>query len=185
MLVGVGAGLGLCVGPIFLAEIAPSKIQGAVGRLLFRVDLAAPDIPRRARCADPVRDRHRHHGHAGNGLAARDPASMAPRSLLLVCAFSVPVARQPFRSRVAELASQTRSPAGQGRRGAQAVGYRQRTICWSLSVCVVSWRNTLADVLQCRPRKAGIRCLQTTTRTLRISARRRKSTKRPYLSANC
>lgn len=32
-LVGVGAGFGLCVGPIFLSEIAPSKIQGAVGVL--------------------------------------------------------------------------------------------------------------------------------------------------------
>ena len=28
---GTGAGFGLCVGPIFLAEIAPSKIKGAVG----------------------------------------------------------------------------------------------------------------------------------------------------------
>ena len=33
VLVGIGAGFGLCVGPIFLAEIAPSKIQGAVGVL--------------------------------------------------------------------------------------------------------------------------------------------------------
>jgi MFS transporter, SP family, solute carrier family 2 (facilitated glucose transporter), member 3 len=33
ILVGVGAGFGLCVGPIFLSEIAPNKIQGAVGRL--------------------------------------------------------------------------------------------------------------------------------------------------------
>lgn len=33
ILVGIGAGLGLCVGPIFLAEIAPTKIQGAVGVL--------------------------------------------------------------------------------------------------------------------------------------------------------
>ncbi|KAH8102879.1 general substrate transporter [Cristinia sonorae] len=33
VLVGVGAGVGLCVGPIFLAEIAPSKIKGAVGVL--------------------------------------------------------------------------------------------------------------------------------------------------------
>ena len=31
VLVGVGAGLGLCVGPIFLSEIAPTRIQGAVG----------------------------------------------------------------------------------------------------------------------------------------------------------
>jgi MFS transporter, SP family, solute carrier family 2 (facilitated glucose transporter), member 3 len=30
-LVGIGAGFGLCVGPIFLSEIAPAKIQGAVG----------------------------------------------------------------------------------------------------------------------------------------------------------
>lgn len=33
VLVGIGAGFGLCVGPIFLSEIAPSKIQGAVGVL--------------------------------------------------------------------------------------------------------------------------------------------------------
>lgn len=34
VLVGVGAGFGLCVGPIFLSEIAPTKIQGAVGMSL-------------------------------------------------------------------------------------------------------------------------------------------------------
>ncbi|KAJ7093162.1 general substrate transporter [Mycena epipterygia] len=33
LLVGVGSGLGLCVGPIFLSEIAPSKISGNVGVL--------------------------------------------------------------------------------------------------------------------------------------------------------
>jgi sugar porter (SP) family MFS transporter len=32
-LVGVGAGLGICVGPIYLAEIAPFKIRGSVGVL--------------------------------------------------------------------------------------------------------------------------------------------------------
>ncbi|KAF8894429.1 general substrate transporter [Infundibulicybe gibba] len=32
-LVGIGSGLGLCVGPIFLAEIAPTKISGSVGVL--------------------------------------------------------------------------------------------------------------------------------------------------------
>lgn len=31
MLTGVGAGIGLCVGPIFLSEIAPSRIKGSVG----------------------------------------------------------------------------------------------------------------------------------------------------------
>ncbi|KAI0698474.1 general substrate transporter [Cytidiella melzeri] len=33
VLIGIGAGFGLCVGPIFLSEIAPMKIQGAVGVL--------------------------------------------------------------------------------------------------------------------------------------------------------
>ncbi|KAI0085424.1 general substrate transporter [Irpex rosettiformis] len=33
LLVGIGAGFGLCVGPIYLSEIAPTKIQGAVGVL--------------------------------------------------------------------------------------------------------------------------------------------------------
>ncbi|KAJ6606572.1 general substrate transporter [Mycena vulgaris] len=33
VLVGVGSGIGLCVGPIYLAEIAPSKISGNVGVL--------------------------------------------------------------------------------------------------------------------------------------------------------
>ena len=31
--VGVGSGVGLCVGPVYLAEIAPSKISGNVGEL--------------------------------------------------------------------------------------------------------------------------------------------------------
>ena len=34
LLVGIGAGFGLCVGPIYLSEIAPANIQGAVGTLL-------------------------------------------------------------------------------------------------------------------------------------------------------
>ncbi|EIM82522.1 general substrate transporter [Stereum hirsutum FP-91666 SS1] len=33
MLTGVGAGIGLCVGPIFLSEIAPTRIKGSVGVL--------------------------------------------------------------------------------------------------------------------------------------------------------
>ncbi|KAJ7871495.1 general substrate transporter [Mycena olivaceomarginata] len=33
LLVGVGSGIGLCVGPIYLSEIAPSKISGNVGVL--------------------------------------------------------------------------------------------------------------------------------------------------------
>ncbi|KAF7974057.1 hypothetical protein HWV62_13459 [Athelia sp. TMB] len=32
-LVGVGAGLGICVGPVFISEIAPAKIRGSVGVL--------------------------------------------------------------------------------------------------------------------------------------------------------
>ncbi|KAI0057110.1 general substrate transporter [Artomyces pyxidatus] len=34
LLTGVGAGIGLCVGPIFLNEIAPVKIRGSVGVLI-------------------------------------------------------------------------------------------------------------------------------------------------------
>ncbi|KZV67967.1 general substrate transporter [Peniophora sp. CONT] len=33
LLTGIGAGIGLCVGPIFLSEIAPPKIRGSVGVL--------------------------------------------------------------------------------------------------------------------------------------------------------
>lgn len=36
MLTGVGAGIGLCVGPIFLSEIAPTRIKGSVGESLFQ-----------------------------------------------------------------------------------------------------------------------------------------------------
>jgi MFS family permease len=32
-LTGCGAGIGLCTGPVFLAEIAPSNIRGSVGRI--------------------------------------------------------------------------------------------------------------------------------------------------------
>ena len=34
-MIGIGSGLGLCVGPIYLAEIAPSSISGTVGPSLF------------------------------------------------------------------------------------------------------------------------------------------------------
>jgi len=42
VLTGIGAGVGLCVGPIFLAEIAPSKIRGSVG--MFVVNLLAYSV---------------------------------------------------------------------------------------------------------------------------------------------
>ena len=32
LLTGVSAGVGLCVGPIYISEIAPSKIKGSVGQ---------------------------------------------------------------------------------------------------------------------------------------------------------
>lgn len=35
MLTGVGAGIGLCVGPIFLSEIAPLRIKGSVGEFFL------------------------------------------------------------------------------------------------------------------------------------------------------
>ena len=38
-LIGIGSGLGLCVGPIYLAEIAPSSIRGAVGQSAFITDV--------------------------------------------------------------------------------------------------------------------------------------------------
>lgn len=31
VLIGIGAGIGVCVGPVYLAEIAPPKIKGTVG----------------------------------------------------------------------------------------------------------------------------------------------------------
>lgn len=31
---GVGAGIGICVGPIFLSEIAPPRIKGAIGSVV-------------------------------------------------------------------------------------------------------------------------------------------------------
>jgi SP family facilitated glucose transporter-like MFS transporter 3 len=34
-LVGIGAGLGICVGPIYLSEIAPSKIRASVGTSIY------------------------------------------------------------------------------------------------------------------------------------------------------
>lgn len=30
-MIGVGSGVGLCVGPIYLAEITPSRIRGKIG----------------------------------------------------------------------------------------------------------------------------------------------------------
>jgi MFS family permease len=34
-LIGVGSGVGICVGPIYIAEIAPSEISGTVGMLFM------------------------------------------------------------------------------------------------------------------------------------------------------
>lgn len=38
-LIGVGAGLGICVGPIFVSEIAPPKIRGSVGQSSYSLDV--------------------------------------------------------------------------------------------------------------------------------------------------
>jgi MFS family permease len=44
-LVGIGAGLGICVGPIYLSEIAPSKIRGSVGMFIYFLFPCPSGIP--------------------------------------------------------------------------------------------------------------------------------------------
>ena len=39
LFIGIGSGVGLCVGPIYLAEIAPPRIGGNVGKSLFPAQL--------------------------------------------------------------------------------------------------------------------------------------------------
>lgn len=41
-LVGVGSGVGLCVAPIYISEIAPSRISGTVGTLRYSCTLTMP-----------------------------------------------------------------------------------------------------------------------------------------------
>jgi hypothetical protein len=35
LVIGIGSGVGLCVGPIYLAEITPSRIRGKIGESRF------------------------------------------------------------------------------------------------------------------------------------------------------
>jgi MFS family permease len=44
-LVGIGAGLGICVGPIYLSEIAPSRIRSRIGTSVHLVSLRPRGIP--------------------------------------------------------------------------------------------------------------------------------------------
>lgn len=80
-LVGIGAGLGICVGPIYLSEIAPSKIRGSVGtsnlifNFNFRVLAACQPFERRS--LNAAIDRARYHAHTSYGSLSCDSAAMA------------------------------------------------------------------------------------------------------------
>jgi MFS transporter, SP family, solute carrier family 2 (facilitated glucose transporter), member 3 len=45
-LTGYGAGIGLCAGPVFLAEIAPSKIRGSVGTVCAFPSTYSSSLPK-------------------------------------------------------------------------------------------------------------------------------------------
>lgn len=66
-LIGCGAGIGLCTGPIFLAEIAPSKIRGSVGRFLVFIKTA--HLMNGIRCSHPACCSIGHHDHSTPWLA--------------------------------------------------------------------------------------------------------------------
>lgn len=85
-LIGFGSGIGLCVGPIFLAEIAPTKISGNIGqpiRLAFFPYLPHPG----PRCSAAAWHCFRHHVYSDGRSQSRHSESLALR----LCHLSIPL----------------------------------------------------------------------------------------------
>ena len=113
-LIGYGAGIGLCTGPIFLAEIAPSNIRGSVGGYLClcqRNSSSSPQLEPTIRRPYSARHRDRNHGHPTAWLALGNSNVMEIRVLIFLPRFSRPVVSESVHCRdssVVEAARQDR-----------------------------------------------------------------------------
>ena len=101
-LVGLAAGLGICLCPIYLSEIAPARIRGNLGILSFLVHRSSVliDIIRRF---NTVGHRHRYHGHTSYGLWSRHSTTMAFGAFHISGDIHISVFRQPVYCRVSLL----------------------------------------------------------------------------------
>lgn len=83
--IGIGSGLGLCISPIYIAEVAPSKISGRVGQLLLVFFGRIFDsICRRT---NPASDSSRYFPHSTDWAEFCHPVFMASCLFHLFCAW--------------------------------------------------------------------------------------------------
>lgn len=103
-LVGIGAGLGICVGPIYLSEIAPPRIRGSVGTSVYLLCPAPRGMPTFVhRSFNPTIDRAWYHAHASYGALPCYPAAMEICSLHFVGDIYSPVLPRRVDRRVSVL----------------------------------------------------------------------------------
>lgn len=102
-LVGVAAGIGICVGPIYLSEIAPPEIKGSLGNQSRSLTCHLKCLIHPPRGSDAARHRRWNHGHAGNGFWSSHSHPVASRLLHLFRLISSAVPPRAGYCRVASL----------------------------------------------------------------------------------
>ena len=106
-IVGLAAGLGICLGPIYLSEIAPAKIKGNLGlppSSIFRHTTYR--IPRRSNAAGYC---YRYHGYPRYRLRSRHSTTMALGVIHILGDIVLSVFYQSFYRRIALVSPPKRS----------------------------------------------------------------------------
>jgi hypothetical protein len=114
-LTGCGAGIGLCTGPVFLAEIAPSNIRGSVGGhlCLRQCNLSSPpQLEPTTRRPYSARHRNRHHDYPTAWLAHGNSNVMEIRVLIFLPRLSRPVVSESVHRRDSSVVEAARQDRG-------------------------------------------------------------------------
>jgi MFS family permease len=101
-LTGCGAGIGLCTGPVFLAEIAPQNIRGSVGKSLGSIYITY--LITGNRCSHTACHSIGHHDYPTTWFAYGNPNSMEICVIIFLRRLGRAVMSEPVHCRVPSVA---------------------------------------------------------------------------------